>query len=281
MEHETHQIFGQVYETADYSIFKKLKGNRGCTEARKRAVLKSIQKIGQLVPIVVDENLAIIDGQARFEACKELGIQIKYIIEKGTGIEAARSANACMKIWQANNYVESFAECDSPAYVMLQKACKETGWSPSCVLAATFHNGDGARMALKDGTLRFGETDLAFAITINEKCTDIRNALGLKAKPTHTFVHAVQIVVSSDKYDHEHMIQNCKRLKTEYVFTGGIGTVLKTFTAVYNNRLQKRDKIYFEDYMRNKGANVINYGADWFQTSDAQTLGKENTHGND
>lgn len=279
MKKDTSQIVGQVFETTDYNIFKKLKGNRGCTEARKRAVLKSIQSIGQLVPAEVDEHMAIIDGQARFEACKELGIPFKYIVVSGKGIEAARSANACMKPWQAGNYLESFAECGNHAYVLLQKACKETGLSASNVLAATTHNGDGARMALKEGTLKFDENDLACAIVINQKCNDIRNALGLKAKPTNTFVHAVQIIVGHENYDHEHMLQNCKRLKTEYVFTGGIATMLKTFSTVYNNRLQKADKIYFEDYMRNKGANVINYGADWFKTTEVQTLGKETKNG--
>ena len=67
---------GYIFEEPDYSQFKYLGGNRDITHSKK--LLESITQNGYFnVPILVNENMEIIDGQGRFEALKMLGLPIR------------------------------------------------------------------------------------------------------------------------------------------------------------------------------------------------------------
>ena len=68
---------GHIFETTDYDIFKRLEGNRADIERRAKKVIKSIKAVGQIkAPIIVNERFEIIDGQARAEAFRRLGLPI-------------------------------------------------------------------------------------------------------------------------------------------------------------------------------------------------------------
>ena len=72
----------KIYITKDYSIFKKLTGNRSTELERITKICDSIREVGYITsPILVNENMEVIDGQGRLEAFKELGIPVEYIIE--------------------------------------------------------------------------------------------------------------------------------------------------------------------------------------------------------
>ena len=60
-----------IYCTKNYEIFKRLYGNREVLAQRKRTIKNSILEIGYISnPIVVNENMEIIDAQGRFESLK-------------------------------------------------------------------------------------------------------------------------------------------------------------------------------------------------------------------
>ena len=72
---------GTVYSTTDYDSFAKLEGNRDVLQSRKNIIKESIEERGWIRnPVVVNEKMQIIDGQGRFEALKELGMPIEYVI---------------------------------------------------------------------------------------------------------------------------------------------------------------------------------------------------------
>ena len=83
-----------VYSTADYSAFKKLTGNRDILENRKNLIISSINERGWIRnPVVVNDNMEIIDGQGRFEALKELGLPIEYVVAHGATISDCIALN--------------------------------------------------------------------------------------------------------------------------------------------------------------------------------------------
>ena len=83
-----------VKTTRDYEVFKKLKGNRDVTESQVEKVIKSIKTIGLLPnPVIVNENMEVVDGQARVEACKRLGLAVPYMVANGAGIDTAIALN--------------------------------------------------------------------------------------------------------------------------------------------------------------------------------------------
>lgn len=107
-----HKIAGSFYVTANYNLFKKLEGNRDVSDIRKNRISKSVEAIGFIKnPIVVNSNMEIIDGQGRFEVCKEKGLPIYYNI-----IDVEDSGKACIYMntgttnWTTEDYVKYYAE---------------------------------------------------------------------------------------------------------------------------------------------------------------------------
>jgi len=84
---------GTVYETNDYSQFKKLKGNRDVTEEHVQMLMKSFKQGDVKKPIVVNEKMEIIDGQARLEVKKRLGLPVQFVIAEGATIDDVRRMN--------------------------------------------------------------------------------------------------------------------------------------------------------------------------------------------
>lgn len=76
-----------IQETKNYDMFLTASKRKPDME-RLEEVKKSIEKNGLKVPILVDDHFVIVDGLYRFEACKELGLPVKFsLIRNGfTGI---------------------------------------------------------------------------------------------------------------------------------------------------------------------------------------------------
>lgn len=56
---------GTVYETNDYSQFKRLVGYRELKESHVQKLIKSFQKNGEFLnPIIVNEKMEIIDAHS-------------------------------------------------------------------------------------------------------------------------------------------------------------------------------------------------------------------------
>ena len=70
--------------TTDYSLLKMNKLNRAINKSQVERLTKNIKRIGLQVPIIVNRNNEVVDGQHRFLALKNLGKPIVYL-ESRTG----------------------------------------------------------------------------------------------------------------------------------------------------------------------------------------------------
>ena len=79
----------EVKKTMDYSLVKKLEGHRDVR--KKNALVESIKEMDLTMysPIIVSEDFRIIDGQHRFEACKELNLPIYFLVMPSENAEKA------------------------------------------------------------------------------------------------------------------------------------------------------------------------------------------------
>ena len=110
----------EIKSTYDYSIFKKLEGNRTTSIARINKIRKSIMEVGYITsPILVNENMEIIDGQGRFEALKMLGLPIEYIVQPGINIKECIAMNVYQTNWSLLDYIQSYAEKGLQSYKYL------------------------------------------------------------------------------------------------------------------------------------------------------------------
>jgi hypothetical protein len=108
--------------TVNYEMFKFKDSNRVVNDGLVKRLIKSINEIGyiQSRALLVDENLTIIDGQHRFEACKRLGLPIYYDISDVDFDKAMLALNMNQMIWRLQDYIHSHANKNKECYKFLK-----------------------------------------------------------------------------------------------------------------------------------------------------------------
>jgi len=69
-----------LHETKEYDMFNFLESNREINSSTVKKLVKSIKDKGLQVPIVVNDDRDIVDGQHRFIALRQLGYAVPYIV---------------------------------------------------------------------------------------------------------------------------------------------------------------------------------------------------------
>lgn len=88
------EVYG-IHETTDYKAFHILPGGRVPTEKRIDKLVASIKKVGFIpAPVIVNENMGIIDGACRVAACERLALPVYYIIQEAAGIGESIALNS-------------------------------------------------------------------------------------------------------------------------------------------------------------------------------------------
>ena len=73
------QITKVLYEK-NYTKFTLFDNNREINETHVEKLIASMRKSGQLMPVVVTQNMEVVDGQHRLKACEKLGVPVSYVI---------------------------------------------------------------------------------------------------------------------------------------------------------------------------------------------------------
>lgn len=103
----------KIQKTQDYSLFRRIKGNRTLSEPHVKRLLEAIQDDPQAItynPIIVNDKMEIVDGQHRFEAIQREDLPVYYIQVDDLGLETVQKLNSISKMWSPMDYAKSFAE---------------------------------------------------------------------------------------------------------------------------------------------------------------------------
>lgn len=115
------QEVNKVYKTDDLEMFNQLKGNRPPNPQHIKRLAISIKENGLLQnPIIVNENMIIIDGQHRLLAAKETSSSIYYIIVDGYDLSEVQILNLNQKNWTKKDFMEGYADMGIESYVKLK-----------------------------------------------------------------------------------------------------------------------------------------------------------------
>jgi len=99
---------GYVYRTKKYGIFTFLIGNREIIWDHVAYLMKRFKKKHIKIPIIVNEDYQVIDGQHRLLACIQLEKPVYYIKVNGAKLSDVSELNSSTKLWTAQSYLESY-----------------------------------------------------------------------------------------------------------------------------------------------------------------------------
>lgn len=118
----------EIQVTSDYDKFSFLKENRDVNEAHLKKLKKSIEVKYIPVPIIVNDNYEIIDGQHRYMACKELGLPIYYTVIKNCSLKDVHTLNSYAKKWNWIDTLQSHVKAGNEHYIIFNEVMLENNF---------------------------------------------------------------------------------------------------------------------------------------------------------
>lgn len=129
----------KILQTTDYSQFKFILANRDQARGHIENLKKGFEERGNLTqvqPLLVNENMEVIDGQHRLIAARELGIPVYYTVYPGLRIGDARSLNILHRSWTTDDYARSYAAAGDTNYQRYLNLLENFGFNHSITLHA-------------------------------------------------------------------------------------------------------------------------------------------------
>lgn len=234
-----------VYRTKDYDRFKKLKGNRTVLDTRKRLLISSIKERGWIRnPITVNEHMEIIDGQGRFEALKELGLPIEFVISNGATIHDCIALNIKQRNWSNMDYINSYAENGFENYITLLEMIKkypEINVSTICVLCG-FCSTDGAGTSdpIKNGVFAiYNKEHLEDRIVFFNK---VFSFIGRGNGRERTWATAIKFIFDFDEIDNNDFLTRLEKRRAFINPVVNTKQALECFETIVN--YGRKNKMY-------------------------------------
>lgn len=147
-------IVNNVYQSYDYAMFSRIHGNRAIKKVHVKRLIQSFKVAYLLSPILVNDKFQIIDGQHRFEAAKELGLPINYIVCQNYLLKEVQLLNTNMEKWAKIQYLESFCDLGHPEYIKVKNFMSqfpELSLSICLIILTALH---GANKIVKDDSIK-------------------------------------------------------------------------------------------------------------------------------
>lgn len=257
---------GEIYETGDYSVFKRMVWNRSVTNARKEKIKHSIKKYGYIMsPICVNEEMAVIDGQGRLDALTELGMPVHYYIVPGAGRDECIAMNANGTQWTVQDYIESYANSGVEDYRRFVALQREFAGNGICFQAFLFsiRNSTVDNTTIKDGHLRVSKDEYDGArvkLSILKKYMPyMKHVQGSRAYAEI----ALLFIFGCENLNEENLFA---RVQTNIRTLAPVSTIVsgcKAFSDLYNYN-RKKDKVYWDvDYDKYLHDNLPSYCRRW------------------
>jgi len=101
----------EIQKTKDYSIFKFVLSNREVDANHVKKLARSIETRNLLSvrPIIVNDQMQLIDGQHRLEAAKQIGAEVFYIQIGNLTKSDIAVLNTAQKNWTRTDFINFYA----------------------------------------------------------------------------------------------------------------------------------------------------------------------------
>jgi hypothetical protein len=236
---------GVVHQTRDYGQFHYIDSNRTINKNHVQHLIQSFENNPALVqtrPILVNENLEVIDGQHRLQACSTLRIPVYYMIASGTNVESAQLMNALQRGWSLVDFARSYAlNREDPVRANTYKqflSLFEEYQVPISLLVSfceqrSRHN---ATAGFKKGDFEIKDIEVTRAwLNMMEEIYELINPDVIKHN-RYAFTHALFNLFKNADYNHERMLKKLREKQLEPQMDRI--AYLRALEAIYNHNLK-------------------------------------------
>lgn len=250
--------------TDNYNQFKTLPHNREINKRQVTNIENSIRTLDLTMfsPIMVKNNY-IIDGQHRFNACKNLGLPIYYIeldtLKEQDVVTAIALLNNNSKNWSAEDFLHLYCQLGVESYMKVKDFMIETKVS-SLSVAIYFLSGfnqykSAINKKFKDGKFEIKNDDLDRAYEIGSWYRTLKmnvetfypNKKDHKFISSNNFLFALAELSRKLNYSHNNLIANLSTALANNVFplypSDSVHVYYTQLAELHNEGLDKNKKV--------------------------------------
>lgn len=192
--------------TKDYDAFGLLDGNRKVSRSHVRELKRLITSNGNLsdkFPIKVNAEMQILDGQHRFEALKDLGLEIVYEVIEGANINTVRAINLGNRNWDWKDMAISYHELGNEEYGWFLNYVAEYDLPFLVALAYC----DQPQSRGHDSRFNKGYLNIEDKPRAVELAKHFKEIAEITKLRNRDFALSVRLLHLNEDYDHERMVK--------------------------------------------------------------------------
>lgn len=231
----------KILQTKDYSIFKRINGNRNVDKNHVKNIRESMKEQDLMIPIIINSEFEVIDGQHRLQARNDLGLPVYYVIVDGLGIRETQRVNINNKNWTANDFLNTYCELNYYHYKVYADFKKRFrfGHQETVMLLSGVSGGGEQVKEFSNGD--FTVSNLEYATDVAEKIYQIEPFyLGFKRR---SFIFAFCRALKNESFDFEEFINKLSYQSSKLVDCTNTVQYLKIIEEIYNFKRKIEDKI--------------------------------------
>ena len=228
-----------VYQTKNHSLFKTLGGNRDVNKAHVKRLVNSMNERVLFSPIIVNENMQVIDGQHRLAALTELNKPVNYIIVEGYGLNEVQLLNMNSKNWSSDDYMNGYCDLNKKDYILYREFKEKYGFGhtecQALLSGVRRSDGDKARMFYSGDFKIFDYND---AVDKAEKiCMISKYYNGYKRR---SFVFAMMTLFENENFEFTQFLQKLKIQPAALMDCTNVSNYMLLIEEIYNYRSRNK-----------------------------------------
>jgi hypothetical protein len=247
-----------IYYTKDYSIFSTHPANREGIARHIKKLKESFKSpcAAYLRPIIVNNEMQIIDGQQRFLTWKELDIGVYYGIlpDDVDDVGLMIKLNNNQRSWKLKDYLKVYCKENKEDYLLLDRFITQTNISLNTALIILNRHGASDDLeAFREGRFKFPhETAMYEVFDILNTFTEIDNILkshnpylsSCKVIRKVAYIRGLLYLISQKKFPRLKFIKQFKRNIKEFHPCMNHESYTRMFKEMYNKGLRAVDQIH-------------------------------------
>lgn len=241
------KIISNVYETRDYDKFHFIKGNRGLNTTTYLKLLESMKEEVLCIPILVNKEFGIIDGQHRYTAAKAIGAPVYYHIQDEYGIEQVKKANMIGSNWEKKDFLNMYVEQENEVYECVNSIIEEYGIGITTLLKILgTYQGKALPMISKsfeEGTLSLD--NISDVYDFLDSLMMFRDIIDFKYYNSDMFVKAYLHLYQFPDFKEETLKRKIKNRSAIFEKKKSRDEYILLLCGIYNVKLTK-GKIYYD-----------------------------------
>lgn len=238
--------FGVIKKTTDYNRFMYMGGNRTVDVKHVKELQAQMERNRSMfasLPILVNENWYIVDGQHRFEAAKALGLPVYYIMQKNAGLSDARQLNIAQKRWSMKDFAQSYADSGRADYIELLRI-KHNYPKISLSTVADYLAGARGGGSTSD-RFRRGEFQIVEREDGEQALDVLTEAVQTVGRPASgAFTSALWQVLHHEDFDDQTFLRKLKEAPDLLVMATSVRACLRSIEEVYNRHNKIAVRLY-------------------------------------